>query len=292
MKLLKHKIFFYLLFPIVVVTLSYFLVTNFFLNRIYYGYIENNSKLIAEKIAQSLKEQLLTGNIVSITSRIFEEKNSGLSIKYIVVFDNETRMIAHTHLGEMVEKDHIMHLDNKKMQGLGYINYEGRRVFNVDVPVQAGLNTIGIVRVGYDFTEMQKGFITVLYMYITLLILTMLLVLFLSARLSRLIIKPIENLTVAVSKFSENNYGDVIEVKTSDEIGKLSLAFNEMVRGIRHWREMLETEKKKTEEKIHELEEWQQTTIGRELKMIELKKEVEFYKSELVSKNKGVKKSK
>ncbi|MBU2265027.1 HAMP domain-containing protein, partial [Patescibacteria group bacterium] len=113
---------------------------------------------------------------------------------------------------------------------------------------------------------------------------------FLSYLLSRGITKSITRLRDAAKKISEGKLDTKIEIKSEDEIGQLATAFNEMATELKESysgleqkvferTKELEVAKKTLEEKLNDLEKMNELMIGRELKMIELKKAIEELKN-------------
>lgn len=136
------------------------------------------------------------------------------------------------------------------------------------------------------------------------------LILFFALFLGIAISRPLKTLTLAAEKVKMGNLEAEVKIKSEDEFGKLASVFNEMIKEIKRSQLSLEEEKtilkikvkartKQLEElvesledqvkartqelqkKIEELEKFHQIAIGRELKMIELKKEIEKLKKEL-----------
>ena len=68
---------------------------------------------------------------------------------------------------------------------------------------------------------------------------------------SRLIVKPIRNLSEVTSSFGQGNYSQRVKVSSNDEIGHLANNFNEMAKTLEASRKNLE---KKVTEKTKELE--------------------------------------
>lgn len=124
------------------------------------------------------------------------------------------------------------------------------------------------------------------------------------------ILKPLRNLLEAVSEVKKGNLNVRVEAEIRDEIGELASQFNSMILELKSARELLEEEKevleirvkartqeleelaqnlekrvkertKELEERIEELEKFHRLTVGRELKMVEMKKEIEKLQREL-----------
>jgi len=113
-------------------------------------------------------------------------------------------------------------------------------------------------------------------------------VLIFSVFYSKSITKPIEKLELYANQISNGNLDIRPDIKTSDEIGNLAKSFTQMATNLKKYNEKLETEvEKRTEElqkKIDELEKFKKVTVGRELRMAELKKEIKKLET---NKNKG-----
>jgi nitrate/nitrite-specific signal transduction histidine kinase len=97
--------------------------------------------------------------------------------------------------------------------------------------------------------------------------------------------KPLKKLTDASKELSKGNFDVQADTTSNDEIGQLASSFNKMVFDLKQSRKQLidlqisleKTVLERTDElqqKIDELEKYKKLTVDRELKMIELKKEI------------------
>ncbi len=102
---------------------------------------------------------------------------------------------------------------------------------------------------------------------------------------SRRFVKPIKKLTDYAAEIGQGNLGVKIKVKSKDEVGKLASAFSQMAQDLQKSKNELEQyswdlegrisrRTKELKTKVEELEKFQELTVGRELKMIELKKKI------------------
>ena len=210
--------------------------------------------------------------------------------------------------------------EGKSLERAGYTQ-EGKEIYSFYSPVfRSGevfapfLPTgelIGFTRVGLS---LEKKIATQIKRIILLgLGVTALLVLFgilISFFLSRKIVAPIKELIKGAKIIGKGNLGYRIAIKTGDEVEELAESFNEMARGLQRAQDTLEESKKILEvrvrartrelrelaerreeiieertkelrERLEELEKFHQLTVGRELKMIELKKEIQKLKNKL-----------
>lgn len=126
----------------------------------------------------------------------------------------------------------------------------------------------------------------------------------------RTIVGPLRKMTLACEEVRRGNLGVKIPVVSKTEIGELAATFNEMIKDLRESHAALEEAKavleikveartrelrelaegledevkrrtKEVYEKMEDLERFQRLAVGREMKMIELKKEIERLKKEL-----------
>ena len=116
----------------------------------------------------------------------------------------------------------------------------------------------------------------ILIKYILFSLLTILLVVIFILFISRSITEPIDKLEKAIRIVEKGNLDHGIKIRSKDEIGELAKSFKDMTRSLRSYRD--ETEKKVIE-RTSDLEKLNKHMIGRELKMMELKKEIKKLKS-------------
>ncbi len=103
---------------------------------------------------------------------------------------------------------------------------------------------------------------------------------------------PILKLKETADKIATGDLEVAVDIKTKDEIGALATSFNHMIKDLKESRQKLEESTKTLEQKVkertrelqakvEELEKFDKLSIDRELKMIELKKEIENLKKRL-----------
>jgi C4-dicarboxylate-specific signal transduction histidine kinase len=84
-------------------------------------------------------------------------------------------------------------------------------------------------------------------------------------------LKPLKELTKGVDEISSGNYEYKIELDKKDEFGSLAMTLNKMSKRVKESRENIEG---KVQERTEKLEKINSLMVGREKKMIELKKEI------------------
>jgi HAMP domain-containing protein len=146
-----------------------------------------------------------------------------------------------------------------------------------------------------------------IYIFLTFSFFSILLVSFF---LGRYITQPLKKLSLGAKEVAAGNLETKVEIKTKDEFEELATTFNEMIRELKNYQASLEESKsvlevkvaartrelrelaesleekvkertKELQGKVEELERFHKLAVGRELKMVELKKEIENLKKEL-----------
>lgn len=120
---------------------------------------------------------------------------------------------------------------------------------------------------------------------ILLLFLLAILIVFFSILISKSITRPLSILVKGVQAVAKGNLGLKFKVKSNDEMGELADAFNKMVDKLKEQKEKEQFFTKELQEKVDELERFYRLAVGRELKMIELKKGIEKLKQETKNKS-------
>ncbi|MCA9385067.1 HAMP domain-containing protein [Candidatus Dojkabacteria bacterium] len=117
-------------------------------------------------------------------------------------------------------------------------------------------------------------------------IFTIIVLLFISNTVST----PIKKLEQTAAEFAKGNFSKRVDIETGDEIGKLAKVFNDMAKNLQTRTKELEQSKKDLEQEVRkrtrelnkqvdELERITNIMVDRELKMVQLKKELSNIKS-------------
>ncbi len=95
---------------------------------------------------------------------------------------------------------------------------------------------------------------------------------------SKTLSKPLKKLNKYAREISEGNLNIKADINTADEIGSLADSFNKMATSLKKHTQNLEAQvnerTKEMQEKVDELERFKKVTVGRELRMVELKKQI------------------
>jgi len=200
---------------------------------IIFPYLEREMKtrghVAALKLAENAKSFILVRDKVNLTALIFDEKHMEPSIAYIVVTDDENRLLAHTFLGTIPRTDpafreNAASLPDKSSGPLTspalaspVLKPDARlEESEILMPVYEGLYRIGTIRIGQDVEYINRviskfslfhliftGFITLTGFLFGLYI-------------SKIITRPISALTTAVSEIARGNLNARIRLGRRD----------------------------------------------------------------------------
>ncbi len=92
--------------------------------------------------------------------------------------------------------------------------------------------------------------------------------------MNKMVLRPIRQIEESARIIGEGNLGHHINVKGRDEIGRLAQTLNSMTKNLKLSRDETENYKKHLEKRIDELEKFHKLTVGRELRMVELKEKI------------------
>lgn len=98
--------------------------------------------------------------------------------------------------------------------------------------------------------------------------------LFVGILASGIITKPIVTIRNAAQEIARGNLDRKIQITSHDEVGDLAITFNDMASNLKETYQKLKDNNIKIEEKLSEVERLNKLMVGRELRMIELKKEI------------------
>ncbi len=233
MKLTFKTILCFILLILLVSTANIY-STSYVLKNLQKERLETAEVLFARSLSKRLFRAVIDQKINKITDVLFEEK--GLreeKIEYILVFDKQGYLLAHTYLinipGELLKiKNSFTKNEEYRLEK---IEDEKLSVYNIAVPVMEGIKQVGTIHVGIrsDYvenivtpTKTASGFSLIITLIITLIAVVI------AIPLSRTITTPLLRLKSFAEKISRGELETQIDIKTRDEIGDLAGAFNKM----------------------------------------------------------------
>ncbi len=115
--------------------------------------MENRGEAVVRRLVESTRTFILSRDITGLTASLFDEKQLEKSIAYIVVGDDEDRLLAHTFVGQVPDIDaRVFQVANGQMRhGLAAVAHASAgEISDMVAPVYEGLYQIGTIRVGID----------------------------------------------------------------------------------------------------------------------------------------------
>lgn len=279
---IRRKLILYFILPILGIGLVYFSISRYYTQKEFLRTLEQRAIDDSSLMADRIKDASLLNDRIPLTDIVLNEKYSNKYISYITVFNADGEVIAYSDMDAI--PSNIFSDPNDTAIASGYMPYKGTTIFNINRPLFSGLYKIGMVRVGFNFNSIIDTFNYTAYWFIGIGLLFLIGITTFVFKLSARITKPIGELKDVATQFSQGNFTNRAHVYATDEVGALAKSFNAMADALKSSKDMVEDEKKALQNKVGELEKWQQATIGRELKMVELKgtleKHIEEHHSE------------
>lgn len=134
------------------------------------------------------------------------------------------------------------------------------------------------------FEEVQLNAKNAQQITIVILLLGIVLSLIVSVVITGMILKPINNLKNVAIKIVAGDLTQRANIESNDEIGYLAQIINQMLDSLDKQARQLTQSNKELEEKLTELQRFKELTVGRELKMMELKEEIARCRNESIKK--------
>ena len=128
---------------------------------------------------------------------------------------------------------------NKTISGSGYMDYA--------IPIKNGENVKYIIYICDTKEETDNILSSIFLLMLQALLIGLAISVFFSILLSKTIILPIQSLTTKAGRIAEGDFGQTIEVRSTDEIGKLTNTFNLMASELKNTLTEIQSEKDKSE---------------------------------------------
>ena len=220
---------------------------------------------------------------------------------FLFILDEYSRLVAYPDK-ELILEELPAGIDlNSLNKSAGITTYRQN-----DVETIAGYSTLSLKEFGnrtinwkviatQPMSEALSVVDTVLSYFILISVISLVFISLAGFLLSKSITKPLSNLTNGVAEMGKGNLDYRIYINSKDEIEELANTFNQMAKDLKkskakldeYNRELGGRVKERTEElqaRVDELERFHRLTVGRELKMIELKNKIEELEEKLKTK--------
>ncbi len=211
----------------------------------------------------------------------------------VIFYDSNEELDGKKIKDEFVSTDYFQERD---------VYYQDSSVKIMAQPIEGHEGERWTAFLGVNMVEIIAYLVPAFIRAASILLMAVIVSVFLSLALTEKIISPLLKLRRAITKISDQNLNERVDIKTGDEIEEIGIQFNKMAKRLRESRRELEETKEvlevrvnartkeleemtdkleekvqartqELERKVEELEKFHKLTVGREKKMINLKKE-------------------
>lgn len=233
----------------------------------FYSDLANRARLVAESNAQIVTRQLITNDVLTLFTLLNEEKGLLPDISYMLVTDEEHRIVAHTFAGEVPPFLRAVRAQPPDPAQPMLLFRDGKTlILDLEVPILAG--KAGWFRLGMSDARFQKTWDQISAAFAVILIGCLILGQGLAFVLTSILVRPINHLTAMSVRLRDGDLAVRARIFSADEIGQLTATFNQMAETLMHNRAELrqqEGERRSLLQRLVNAQEEERKTIAREL---------------------------
>lgn len=218
---LKNKILFSILAGITLISVAVAFLTRYILVSSLEGELAQRGSAIAHSVAERGGSFLLEKDTARLLSLIYDEAKlmeRERLVAYIFVTDTRETVLAHTFTrpfpGELKLMRDMPPDRGKVVRGL---TLDGQAVVDIAVPINEGLYRIGAVHVGLSQSHIDRLVAKLRITFLGFISLMILILFFISNRLTRNITQPITRLTRISDEISRGNFDISLDLGGQEE---------------------------------------------------------------------------
>lgn len=240
---------------------------------------------------------------------ILKEKFNFKDIKYIRILDKNGIILQSNNeeeQGKKLKNSLVEEVVLKKETIFKDQEIDGEKIKEVFYPGYGEK----IVLIGFSLKDIDKQLRKSLISNFVFVIIGAIFIIFFTSLFTKNIVNPLKRIISVFEEIKKGNLEARIDIKSKNEIGELADVFNSVINDLREYQKALEEAKisleirvmartkelkeltesleekikertKELHQKIEDLEKFHRLAVGRELKMIELKKEIKRLNKEL-----------
>ncbi len=222
------------------------------------GEFERRGEVLARNLAAMSHGPLLLYNFTALEQNVARVAGE-TDVVYAIVLDAEGRVAAHSHRPERMGTVLVGAIHESAARAAEPLTQETvagdtrEPIYDFAMPVYVGTQKWGTVRVGLSRRRMDAEILTTRLELVTLAGLTLLLGAGAVALVARRIAGPVQQLEAGAAAISRGELNQRIRPTTSDEIGRLALAFNHMAAQLFEQRAALEEVHAELKRQVEEL---------------------------------------
>lgn len=195
---------------------------------VYRGFSElqlEKANVIGTTIVDYSVEDLLIEDVINLQKRINETKNGNAEILYIFFTDKSGSLLVDTFRDRAPPA--LLDYIKKKTSDNFLLDTEMGLIRHFVMPISDG--HLGFLHIGLSEKNIRRNItkaLNVLFLIMSAFLMVSLIAAYL---ISRKIIVPLTVLDNSIREAGTGNYGQRVEINSSDEIGNLAFAFNRMM---------------------------------------------------------------
>ncbi len=193
------------------------------------GQLANEARLVAEISAPAFADVGKQSDIDSIAKTTGKE----ISARVTLIAKDGT-VVGDTDQDPLTMENHaarpevVAALSSGLGQSIRYSATLHQSMMYVAVPIVNQGQILGIARVALPLTIVQSSINSAAMIIVSVIVIVAILVILAAAFIGRMITRPVRQITEAAEGIAAGKLNQQIPVRTSDEIGRLGRAFNEM----------------------------------------------------------------
>jgi two-component system phosphate regulon sensor histidine kinase PhoR len=207
----------------------------------------SEARLIATQSAQYLQ----SGSNTSQLDTLADETSGMIEARVTIILPDGTVVGESDH--NLVEMEN--HLDRPEVQqalsgveGIAtrFSRTVGMTMLYIAVPIQSGDEILGVARVSVPYSTIEANRDTLRSFILAIIAVTILLVILLAYLITKITLRPLQNLTLNAHKISQGDFSAIDSLRSrTDEFGALNHAFQKMAGQIKGQLEQFEAEQGK-----------------------------------------------
>ncbi len=218
---LKNKIVFSILAVIVAISVAIAFLTRFILVSSLTGELEMRGSAIAGSIAERGGAFILDKNSPQLLALIFDEamlRERKYLISYIYVTDTKGQILSHSFVRAFPKEIlSSSEFPADQTRNVRQLVLEDQPVTDISVPISEGLYRIGTVHVGLSMKHIDSLIAKLRFTFLGFISAIILIIFFISTRISRHITMPISKLTRVADELSRGNFDIKLDLTGQDE---------------------------------------------------------------------------
>ena len=221
---------------------------------------------VTRSIIQASSDAMLTDDFGFIVEHNLQVLQNNKSIQSVVIFPKRgaAMRIAPQGWDMQASESEKLPADALERESFGLIqDATGVSLYRYTAPIRFSGVAWGVIRMDFNTAEYDTN---IVQMYRQLMLISALVVLVMLPAgyfFARWLTRPIVNISEAASKVAQGDLTARVDIRRNDEIGQLSISFNQMVDALQQSRDQLQNSNLELERKVakrtHELDELNRT---------------------------------